>query len=157
MDVRKSSAWHEVETAEAYKNGAWRPLKYGEAYYSGSWRTIITFVPAMTLAISPSSALASSTSARMSTAANSVATPTGGQAPYTYAWTLLSSDDLSSIVITSPSSSSTKFTATVTTGAGTSGTATFRCTCTDALGTTATDDVTATFSHRDSLDTGGNL
>lgn len=150
MDVRVGGAWESPDRAEAYKDGAWRTLQYGEAYYSGAWRQIATFVPALSVAISPTTA--SATGSTVTT--NSVtATPTGGLGPFTYAWTLVSNSGVTSPAITSPSTAATRFTGSPTDGH--SGTATFRCTVTDSLGTVATADVEATWFIP--FDTGGNL
>jgi hypothetical protein len=140
MDVRKGSAWKTIEYGEIFIGGAWRRLKYGEAYLSGAWKQIVSFIPALTLAISPSSVGASG-GATMTDAAT--ATPTGGLGPFTYAWTLVSNDGVTSPAATSPTTATTRFTGSATDGH--SGTATFRCTCTDSLGTTATADVAASW------------
>jgi hypothetical protein len=66
---------------------------------------------------------------------------TGGVAPYTYAWVLLSGDPFA-WVINAPTSSATNFTCTNT--GGDFATATFQCTVTDATAATAvTNTLTA--------------
>jgi hypothetical protein len=155
MDVRKGGAWVSPTTAEAFVGGTWRTLKYAEAYYSGAWRQIVSFVAAYTaLSISPSPASASSFTSDTITSGAIVATPNGGLSPFTYSWVLVSSSGLTGITINSPSYASTTFTAsTVAGGVGSSGTATFRCTGTDALGTSQSATVNVSFEHSGS--TGG--
>jgi hypothetical protein len=70
---------------------------------------------------------------------------TGGTAPYTWAWSLLSGDP--SITINSPSSNSTSFTATLSPGESKTGA--FKLTVTDANGVTKTVEVSAYFNHVD--------
>ena len=146
MDVRIAGAWVSPTTAEAYVSGQWRALRYGEAYYNGQWRQIVSFVQTLTLSLSPDP-LGKGAQADTMTTAACTATPTGGLGPFTYAWTTVSSSGLSGVAINSPSASPTTFTATVTGGEGSTGTAVFRCTVTDSLGSTATDTVTVSFTH----------
>lgn len=141
MEVRKDGAWRTISSAEAYVGGSWRTLRYAEAYIDGEWRKIASFVQALSLSVSGTAAFSS---VNPMTTDRSVATPTGGLAPFTYAWTILSQTGLSGLTINSPSSASTTFTASVP--SGNNGSATFRCTATDALGTTAHDDVTVGFT-----------
>jgi hypothetical protein len=70
---------------------------------------------------------------------------TGGTAPYTYAWELDSGD--ASITITSPSSASTTFSASL--APDEAKTATFTGTVTDANGVKMTANVSATLHHVD--------
>lgn len=142
-------AWVSPTTAEAFVGGTWRTLKYAEAYYSGAWRQIVSFVaPYTALTISPSFVSASSFTSDTSTTDTATATPNGGLGPFTYSWVLVSSTDLTGITINSPSMSGTTFTATLTSGGvGGFGDATFRCTATDALGTSQTATVAAHFEH----------
>lgn len=110
-------------------------------------RTVATFAPPMTLSISPSPIIGVSTTSTC-TAGPVTATPSGGVAPYSYAWTRLSHSALTAPTITSPSTASTSF---VQTGlpSGTIEDATFRCTVTDAAAQTAAADVIASFQNQD--------
>ena len=89
----------------------------------------------------------------ISTAACTV-TPSGGTAPYSYAWTLVSDDTAGAFgtwSATSPTTAITQFRASaVPPGIGL-GTATFRCTVTDARGATATADVIAVLQNYGSI------
>jgi hypothetical protein len=78
------------------------------------------------------------------------ATPTGGLAPFTYAWTLVSSTGLTGITINYPTSASTSVTATLTVPVGTTGYANLKCTATDALGTSKSATVTFSFVYYES-------
>lgn len=75
---------------------------------------------------------------------NTTVTPTGGTAPYTYAWTVIEYDNGVSPTIAGPTSATTGFTQT-SVGPGEFYSATFRCTVTDAATNTATADVQAGF------------
>ncbi len=71
-------------------------------------------------------------------------TPSGGVAPYTYAWTTLSYDGGVPPNINAPTSATTTFTQT-SIGPGVFIFASFRCTVTDAVLATTTVDINATF------------
>lgn len=147
MEVRKDGAWRTINTAEAFIGAAWRTLKYAEAYIGGAWRQIVSFVQPLTLAFNRSSPFGVGATESPMTTASCTAVPTGGLAPFTYNWTTLSQSGLTGFTINSPSAATTTFTAGVTAGVGHTGTATVRCTATDALGTTASADLDLTFSE----------
>lgn len=77
------------------------------------------------------------------------ATPSGGASPYTYAWTLVTSDG-GTWTAKSPTSASTKFSCSGV-GAGIDYTATFLCTATDSTGGTGTVEVQAFASNLGNL------
>jgi hypothetical protein len=141
MDVRIGGAWKSPTTAEAYIGGGWRNLQYGEAYIDGAWRQIVSFIQPLTLSANDVIARGDGTL----TTPVSQATPTGGLGPFTYSWTLVSSLNLTGITINSPNVASTTFTATTINSAPHN--ATFRCTCTDSRGTTATATMSAQFTN----------
>lgn len=143
MQVRLNGAWVTPSSAQVYFNGAWRTLVSGQAYVSGAWRKAVSFVQALTLAVS--GGYAKATTPTMT--ASLTATPSGGLGPFTYAWSVVSSTNLSSIAFSSTSVASPNITATVTSGnPGDSGMATVQCTATDSLGSSATTQRTAYFS-----------
>jgi hypothetical protein len=141
MEVRCGGAWRTITTGEAFVNGAWRTLRYGEAYIDGAWKQVATFVQPLTLSVSPPSTGAN---AGATTTPSVTATPSGGLGPFTYSWAKLSGDAVSA---NSPSLATTSFT--LTSGSPPAN-ATFRCTVTDALGSTATADVGVLFSNASS-------
>jgi hypothetical protein len=89
----------------------------------------------MNASASPNTASGSGSGAASSglvtTTGTTTATPSGGTAPYTYAWTRVSGDI--TISINSPSAATTSFTASVADGVPKE--AAFKCTITDANGT----------------------
>lgn len=102
-------------------------------------RTVATFADQLSLTISPDDIDAFGTTATIVTE-TATATPSGGFAPFTYAWAKVSGDD---ITADSSSVASTKFRAT-NLGQNETRTATFECTATDSAGSTATDTITIT-------------
>lgn len=117
--------------------GGFRAARRLSAYDGGTLRIIATFTPALSASITPDSATGSAFSGAVTT--NTVtAVPSGGQAPFTYAWSLISYDGPTP-TITAPSSASTAFRGTV------NHEALFQVTVTDALGNTAQAQVTASF------------
>jgi hypothetical protein len=78
-----------------------------------------------------------------------VASPSGGLAPYTYAWTF--SVGGASIVITSPTAASTTFSASGLSSAGETRSGTAVCTVTDSLGQTGTCSVSVSITRSAAL------
>jgi hypothetical protein len=148
MEVFTGGTWRTITSAEAYIGGAWQRIQYAEAYVNGAWRQIVSFAaPYTALVVSPSPVSASAQSDTITTESVS-ATPTGGLAPFTYNWTLVSSSGLTVVTILFPNSSSTPFTATLSPGGeGASGSATFTCTATDSLGSSKSASVNVGFFH----------
>ena len=152
MEARKDGAWRTINTAEAYVGGAWRALKYVEGYIGGAWRRIATFVLPPTLSINPG--VGGGSGSNPVTSDTVTATPSNGLAPFTYAWSVLSSTGLTGITINSASSASTTFTATVSGPDGSIGYLTVQCIATDAIGETASASATIRL-ERSSHDSGG--
>lgn len=141
MRVRVNGAWAEVPSGRVYVNGAWRQIKEARAYISGAWETIATFVPDLSVAISPSFVSRSITDGGIATTSTVTATPSGGQLPYTYAWTRI---DGTRSTTSAPTSASTTFSCSLAPEDEVSDT--WRVTVTDSFGTTATADILVTFS-----------
>lgn len=100
---------------------------------------------AMTASASPTTLYKGVTTSSGTTSSTTV-TPSGGTAPYTYSWALLSGD---SMTINSPTAATTSFTKGGL-GPGDWYSGTFRCTVTDSTGgtpLTATADVTVTIEN----------
>ena len=146
--IRVGGAWEEADTRRVYQGGAWRTVKKAWVYASGSWRQYFIGADAMSAAVSPDEIFA--TSSMNTTVGSSAATAvvTGGLAPFTYAWTVISFDAGVSPSITSSTAASTSF---VQTGVAASDThtATFRVTVTDSAAQTDFADVVVSFTNID--------
>ena len=132
MQAFSGAAWRPIVTAKAFIGGAWRTLTVGKAYNSGQWRSVASFVLPMSLTITPNPD--NTGGSGYFTSKLMTATPAGGLAPFTYAWTLISG----SVSINSPSTASTTVSGDVTYG---DIAFTLQCTATDSLGTTSTAQV----------------
>jgi hypothetical protein len=137
MEAFISGAWRSVGRAEILIGGQWRRLTRAEAYVGGQWRTIARFVQPFSISVSPPAVEGFASPLKPTTQTidtNFVtATPTGGLAPYTYAW---SGGNF-------PTSATNNFTKIVP--ANSTVTQTYDVTVTDALGSTANASVEATF------------
>lgn len=140
MRVRTGGAWKEVASGRVYVGGAWKQLKEARYYDGSAWVTIATFIPELSLSV-PSNEVVTRLGAGTATTVDVTATPTGGQAPYTYSWARIVAG---SSVSLSPNSATTKFARYL--GNGDEVSETHRCTCTDAFGTTATGDIAVSFN-----------
>ena len=120
----------------------------------GEWRDVANFTSGGgTITLTASSSSVSRSGRNSSLQAGPVlVTPSGGQSPYTYAWTRESGNLISA---TSPASAQTYFRASNMTELE-ERTAVFRCTATDALGSTATADVSVSITRNEDIDIGGN-
>ena len=143
MIARITGAWRTVSSGRAYVGGAWRPLVKARAYIGGEWREVASFIPPLSLSISPLATDGSRLGSGAITTLPVTATPNGGQAPYSYMWDRTAGFG----AVNSGTSSTTTFSQSV--GNGEEVTGTFRCTVTDNLGATATASVTATFTSFD--------
>lgn len=127
-----SGGWRTPKRGEVYANGAWRRLSRGEAYISGQWCTIASFIQPLTLTANNINGYSEG---RTYVEEYSTATPRGGLAPYRYQWTLTSG----SVNLTNTTQATVKASATVPYFQGAYASA--RVVCTDALGTTASADI----------------
>jgi hypothetical protein len=140
MKLRLGGAWQDIVGAKVFSGSAWRTPTAIKVYEDGAWRDVANFTGgggSITLSISPSPATRTGQLATITTA-NVTATPAGGLAPYTYAWVKQSGDDINAV---SPSSAVTRFRADGMSAPETR-TAIFRCTATDSLSTSDSEDVT---------------
>lgn len=106
-------------------------------------RLVWSLAPPMAASASPETVYGSTLGTGTATTNSTTVTPSGGTPPYTYAWTLLSRDNLSADpTANSPTAATTTFTQT-SIGIGESYSATWRCTVTDDDANTATADVSS--------------
>lgn len=143
MDAFIGGTWRTIKRGEAYIGGKWRTLTHGDAYTDDEWKQVASFVLPLTVSVTDNDLVAfgSSNKPLKVTTPTTTAIPSGGLAPFTYAWAQLSG---SPSTITSPATATTAFSAI----AGVSDlSATYRVTVTDSLGKTATADVPATFQN----------
>lgn len=153
----KGGTWQSASSAQAYVNGAWRSLLYGMCYASGAWQQIFNFTPRtprpprtptptptaqLTLSVNATeistASQASGSSVTNVTTSAVTATPSGGAAPYTYQWVLVSSDGHSFTI-----NGATSASATVSTrlAVGEFASCTIRCTARDSTGLSATSPI----------------
>lgn len=153
LQIRRGGSWITPTGLKIYKAGAWRSIQAIKIYAGGAWRDVANFTPpsggggggggAIVLTLSRTSINKATFSSTGSTA-NVTATPSGGLAPYTYSWTRISG---SGINANTPSSATTSFQATGLSEDETR-TATFRCTCTDSLGTSDAEDCAVSITRQ---------
>lgn len=103
-------------------------------------RTVATFTSPLSATPSTLTQATTSTTSSFMISDPVTCTPSGGLAPYTYAWTIISG----TAGVGSPSSASSTFSKTVS-GFGTPEYATAQCVVTDSLGDTATVTVSLVF------------
>ena len=123
--------------------GITRTIKTIKVYDGATWRTVATFVEPISLSLSDEYVLAIAGSATI-TSKIVTATPTGGTAPFTYLWTLVSHSGGVAPTINTPTTASTTFTKT---GVAPDASATFRCTVTSATGGSASAEVLVAFTN----------
>ena len=156
--VRVGGSWTQLAGCKIYSTGAWREILAIKVYAGGAWRDVANFsAPTpppgggggggggtpMSLDTSPETQFKSGSGSSLVSAAVT-ATPSGGVAPYTYAWTIQSSDGSSTI--NSPTLATTTFT---NTGLVVEEPVTpvFLCTATDSLGASAQATCQVTFTR----------
>lgn len=143
MRFSSGGAFKEVSGGSVRIAGAWKQLVKARVFVGGAWREAATFIQPLSATASPASVQGGRVGSGNVTTAQTTVTPTGGQPPYTYAWTRT----LGAGNITTPTSSATRFTQLLDNGQELTGT--FRCTVTDNLGASVTADVSATFTSND--------
>ena len=114
LQVRVGGAWKTISGVKVFKGGSWRTIKALLVYANGAWRTVANFTPAgpsgggggaLSLSVSPNPCQGTGFSSTVTTT-NCTVTPSGGAAPFTYAWSMQSG----LATINSPSFASTAFT-----------------------------------------------
>lgn len=136
-----SGAWRAPRRGGILIGGTWRAITRGEVFRGGTWRPVVAFVAPLSVSANNASGIVSDRRPAQVTSDVSQARPAGGLAPYSYSWSIVSG----SASINSPSTAATTFSAIV--GPGIYLESTARVACTDALGRTATADITITLEN----------
>lgn len=156
--VRVGGEWKTLTGTKVFSGGSWRSLKAILVYIGGAWQTVANFTPAgpsgggggaMSLTVSRNPCQGTSASSTVTTRSCTV-TPSGGAAPFTYAWSITSFTGTGSPSINSPSAATTSFTKTGV-PINSEIDAVAKCDVTDSLGVTASITVNVQFIH----ETGG--
>lgn len=170
MQTRKGGAWRTTTSAQAYINGAWRQILYGKAYKGGAWRDVCNFTtptpspsptptptptptpaPSLSISVSPTS-IDTATADSIVVSDPVTATPLGGLSPYSYLWSIVSSDG-HSFTITAPTSATTSVRCNLSVpGASASGS--LQCSVTDSSGLSGTS-ATVPFTLTNTSPSGG--
>lgn len=148
IKVAVDGEWKEMTSAKIAIDGVWKPVERITVMEDGAWRVVYTATPPLSATISPGFAFGSR-SAKITISVPTgfvTASPVGGKAPFSYAWTQISG---MTAAIGSPSAATTNFSMRVIPYETEA--AQFRCTVTDADGKTASAIVTASF-----VNLGGN-
>jgi hypothetical protein len=141
--------WREIKRRYVFHAGSWRAVKRAWVYTGGAWRQYYVGVDPFTITFEPSSLFASSFSNR--TVTGSVSTiVSGGLAPFTYSWTVVSFTAPVSPLVASPTLAATNLTQTGVQPDSFED-AVFRVSVTDTVGQTGTADLPASFFNNASL------
>jgi hypothetical protein len=153
IKVRFGGVWQTITGGQVFSGGAWRSLVAVQVYSGGAWRQVGNFTPpgtggggggALSLSLSTTAigGRAGTGATAMTTSNSATVTPSGGLAPYSYAWSVVSSDGQATYTIDSSTLSTTTATATSLGGPLPSSCGcTIHCVVTDSLGATATSDI----------------
>lgn len=128
----------EVKRLRAFHAGALRLIRSLRVMDSGTLRLVGSFIAPLSVSVAPETVSGRATSG-LATTNTATATPSGGQAPYSYAWSLVSNSGLGTPVPTNSTGATTAFRGSVNSEA------VFRVTVTDALGSQAEATVYASF------------
>lgn len=144
MKVRVNGVLKSAPGAKIKVGANWKRLIRIKMKIGGVWKEIASFIPPLSASASPATVAKAVNGGGTGVAGPVTATPTGGRAPYTYAWTRLTG----TASITAPGSSGTYFSDTV--GPNETRISTFKCTVTSSDGQTAdTNTVTASIAGVD--------
>lgn len=152
MLVRLGGAWQTITKAKIFASGSWRDIVAAKIYAGGAWVDAANFTPSgsggggsgtLSLSVSPNPCQGTSTGSTVTTSYCTV-TPSGGKAPFTYAWSITSG----SCSINYPTQAFTSFTKTGV-ALHTEADAVAKCVVTDSLGATASITVDLQFFHED--------
>lgn len=153
IQLFKGGVWRQLAGAKVFRSGAWRSILQVKVFYQGAWRTVANFSPpggggggggTLVVSAAPSSAGRISSS-QVITSVTITATPSGGTAPYTYAWSFVGNAGVCHI--NAPTVASTSVTA-APVDPGLTESCQIHCVATDSLGTSGTSNtVTLNFTN----------
>jgi hypothetical protein len=156
VQVRKGGVWQTITGAQVFANGAWRALVAIQIFANGAWRQVGNFTTpagggaAITVSLTDPGLSTVGPSSTLTSAAMH-ATPSGGVAPYSYAWSIVSADPGPTFTINSPALASTTVTAASIGPIGSNVACTIKCVVTDSLGNTGTSaNADMSFQHSSS-------
>lgn len=132
--IRDSAGTARTITAIQVRDASNTPQDISELWVRDSNnvpRLVFSVAPPMTAAAAPSTVSGFTLGTGLATTGNTTVTPTGGTAPYSYAWSLISYDNSTPPTAGSPTAATTNFTQT-NIGIGQDFSATWRCTVTDS-------------------------
>lgn len=156
MKVRLGGAWKDITGGKVFLSGSWRTLVAIKTYKDGAWRDVANFtapVSGMTVTTSPAESFFRG-GRTTAVSQNITATPSGGLAPYTYAWEVVSQVGSSgTVTIPLPTSATTTVRCTFTEIGDVN--CVIRVTVTDSLGSSASADIDGNFSKLEPIGTGG--
>lgn len=144
FEVKGGGTLRTITTAWAYHGGILRRLRKAQVLEDDTLRTVATFAAPLSVSISPDLVFGYEEAASTVTTSSATAVPSGGSAPFTYAWEIVTSSGFTPSTANSPSSATTTFSKVM---APTTNEDTWRVTVTDSFGTTATDTVIAQFTR----------
>ena len=147
MIVRDDGGTPRTITAIQVRDGTNTPRDISEMYVRDSnavSRLVFSLASPLSLAITPGAVGGLAYGSGTVTTDAATATPTGGVAPYTYAWTVVSHSNATPPAANSPASNISTFTQTAVVETDD---AVFRCTVTDDNGATAFADLPAFFQN----------
>lgn len=147
VSVRQAGALFAASNIRIKVGGLLKTVISGRVMVADALKTFYAVSSELSLAVSPDSRLAVGFTATATSAAFT-ATPTGGIAPYSYAWSIVSYEGALPTAL-NPSFASSGFRQTGL-GIGDSNLCAIRCDVTDSIGTTAFDTAQVTFT-RDSM------
>lgn len=144
LKVIVGSATKDAARAAVYPSTTAKRVNRIEAWNGSAWKLVQSFLTELTASASPSSASGAGGgfSPEVVTTNTVTITPAGGQAPYSYFWTLLEG---SGVTIGSPATASTSFSTYLTVGNVATDTA--RCTVVDSLSSSVTVDVPVSLTN----------
>ena len=139
-----AGATRDITGLKVKQSGVIRNIRTIRVMDDGTLRTVAVFADPLTVNANDVSGSGAGTSGATVTTSQSLAAPSGGFGPYTYAWTLFSNSGGTASTALTPSSASTAFRKT-NVGAESAVTDSWQVTVTDSVGSTASTIITAAF------------